>query len=341
MKICHVNLSRTFRGGERQTLLLAAECVKRYGFGSTVLVCRRFGALADRAREIDGLTIIEVGSQLSGHYRVTRWSPEVVHAHEGRAVYWAFVHNVIFRLPYILTRRIQNQHKPRFLNVMAYRRARHIVAISRAIESELRERFTSITLIPSTVPSTPVHLFPTGPRMPRSVLMAGALDPAKGHIVMLEAFLSMPTDWTLNIIGDGPELESIATFINVHGLLSRVHLFAWDSEKVTELLGSCEYFAMPSLHEGLGSVLLDAMGAGCLVAASNVGGIPDLVIDHVSGRLFPPDDSESITATLIDLDSKPGLKESLIKGGKIIAKQHIPSNMMSQYEIVYEKVLSE
>jgi glycosyltransferase involved in cell wall biosynthesis len=341
LKICHVNLSRTFRGGERQTLLLAIECVKRYGSSSTLLVCRRGGTLAASAGEIEGLEVFEVDSQISGHYRVKRWSPNLVHAHEGRAVYWAFIHYILFRSPYILTRRIQNQRRPRLLNQIVYNRARHIVAISRAIEAELRERFTLITVIPSAVAPEPVHSRRVSEKKPRSILMAGALDPAKGHSIMLKALVSMSPDWTLYIIGDGPKLESITNFIDVHGLGPRTQLFAWDSKKIRELLESCEYFVMPSLHEGLGSVLLDAMGAGCLVVASNVGGIPDLVIDNVSGRLCPPGDPESIVATLVDLDSNQDVKEALRKGGKKMAGQHMPSKMMSQYEVVYKKVLSE
>jgi len=341
LRICHVNLARTFRGGERQTLLLASECVKRYGIGRTLLVCRRGGTLAARAGEIKGLEIYEVDSQFSGHYQVNQWIPDLVHAHEGRAVYWGFIHDILFGTPYILTRRIQNQHKPRFLNILAYQRARHIVAISRAIEAELRERFTSTTVIPSTVAPKSSHSRRICEKIPRSILMAGALDPAKGHKVMLRALISMPTDWTLYIIGDGAELESIAQFINAHGLQNRTHLYAWDSDKAHTLFETCEYFAMPSIHEGLGSVLIDAMNAECLVVASDIGGIPDLVIDGVSGRLFPTNNALAIANTLVDLDGHQSLKQALIEAGKEIASQHVPSVMMSKYEVVYHQVASE
>ena len=341
MKICHVNLARTFRGGERQTLLLVAECVREYGPDNTSLVCRKGGALRDKAREVQGLTIFEVDSQITGHFKVARWSPQIVHAHEGRAVYWAFIQHMLFRVPYMLTRRIQQQHKPRLLNSIALNKAERIIAISSAIESEMRERFTSITVIPSTVMSVSVDSELLAQKRSRSVLMAGALDLAKGHGVMLQAFELLPKEWSLYIIGDGPELESINNLIELSDARSRIHLFPWDPHNAHKLMGACEYFAMPSLHEGLGSVILDAMQFECIVIGSDVGGIPDLVIDQVTGLLFPPNNPASIQRTLIDVDSNSRLKQSLIEAAKKHASQHVPSVMMSKYAEVYEEVLSE
>ena len=59
-------------------------------------------------------------------------------------------------------------------------------------------------------------------------------------------------------------------------------------------LASFDLFVYPSLHEALGSTLLDAMQVGLPIVASNVGGIPDIVVDGVNGILVEPEDPEAL-----------------------------------------------
>ena len=58
-------------------------------------------------------------------------------------------------------------------------------------------------------------------------------------------------------------------------------------------------------------VMMEAMAAGRCVLGTTVGGMPELVTDHVSGRLVPPADDDSLAAALIDLLEDPGLRQTL------------------------------
>ena len=68
--------------------------------------------------------------------------------------------------------------------------------------------------------------------------------------------------------------------------------------EVIQLLTHATVFACPSLYEPLGIVNLEAMACGTAVAASRVGGIPEVVADGETGLLVPPDDPAALAAAL-------------------------------------------
>ncbi len=114
----------------------------------------------------------------------------------------------------------------------------------------------------------------------------------KGIEVLLDAAARMP-DTTFLIIGDGPmraEWQSLARTDNVR--------WAGHRTDVDELLAGADVFVHPSLEDAFPTVLLEAMAAGLPVVASNVGGIPEIVIDGVTGILVPPGDAGAIVAAL-------------------------------------------
>jgi glycosyltransferase involved in cell wall biosynthesis len=82
--------------------------------------------------------------------------------------------------------------------------------------------------------------------------------------------------------------------------LARTDTIRWAGHRtdVDELLAGADVFVHPSLEDAFPTVLLEAMAAGLPVVASNVGGIPEIVIDGVTGILVPPGDADAIVAAL-------------------------------------------
>lgn len=79
-----------------------------------------------------------------------------------------------------------------------------------------------------------------------------------------------------------------------------VQFLGWISGKEKErYLRECGVFVLPSYYEGLPVSVLEAMAAGCVVVASEVGGIPDVVTDGVNGILVPPKDTEALKNALL------------------------------------------
>ena len=85
---------------------------------------------------------------------------------------------------------------------------------------------------------------------------------------------------------------------------------------VVQILSHATVFVCPSEYEPLGIVNLEAMACGCAVVASNVGGIPEVVADGVTGLLVPPRDEEALATAVNALVRDPGRAASLGAAGR-------------------------
>ena len=111
---------------------------------------------------------------------------------------------------------------------------------------------------------------------------------------------------------------------------------------VPEVMAAADVLVVPSINEGMGRVVLEAGAVGTPVVASDVGGIPEVLRDSVTGVLVPPESPESIARVLVALAGSP---ERLERMG-IASRAHvIPAfgleRMVEQIEALYEEVLEE
>jgi glycosyltransferase involved in cell wall biosynthesis len=124
----------------------------------------------------------------------------------------------------------------------------------------------------------------------RSILFLSRLAREKGVHELLEAFSTIVPrypDSVLILAGDGPDREAISHRVAELGLEDRVRLPGYvRGRKKAELLAAARIFVLPSYTEGLPLALLEAMGAGAAVVASNTGGIGDVVSVPRNGLLI-------------------------------------------------------
>ena len=132
---------------------------------------------------------------------------------------------------------------------------------------------------------------PAGVKLAVSV---SVLRPGKGIEVLLDAVERVP-DTHFLIIGDGPKREEWMQLSKT----DRVHWAGYRTD-VHELLAGADLFVHPSLDDAFPTVLLEAMAAGLPVVASHVGGIPEIVVEGVTGRLVPPGDAEALARAIQD-----------------------------------------
>lgn len=130
----------------------------------------------------------------------------------------------------------------------------------------------------------------------RICVTVSVLRPAKGIEVLLDAASRVPDAYFL-IVGDGPKREEWTALARVSGIGDRVR-WAGFRRDVDALLAGCDLFVHPSLDDAFPTVLLEAMAAGLPVVASNVGGIPEIVEENVTGHLVPAGDAERLASTI-------------------------------------------
>ena len=337
--ICHLNLAPHYRGGERQTELLVRELARR-GY-SQRLVIKRGNRLATRCADIENLEIREVASNLLAAGLAVKGA-RIAHAHDGRTVYSVLFANLVYSIPYVITRRVVAPQSKSIFRGLAYRRAVAIAAISRAASVELRKRHPEVqpVVVPDSTAGFAVNQFEVErirAQRPGKILVGhvGALDHShKGQSTIIEAARIAATrhpDWHFILCGDGPDEQRFRDEI---GALSNIELVGW-VENVGDYLASFDLFVYPSLHEALGSTLLDAMQFGLPIVASNVGGIPDLVEDGVNGRLVEPEHVSQLVAGIAELLGTEFDRDEIARRNRARASQFGVSSMAHAYVALY------
>ncbi|WP_219702596.1 glycosyltransferase family 4 protein [Marinomonas lutimaris] len=341
LTVLHVNLAKGFRGGERQTELLIRALAKHFNTRQ-LLACREESPLRTRLADVENLSFVTANNQLSGHYAAPH--ADIVHAHEAKAVHWAYLHKLLRNTPYIITRRVDAIVKDKWLNKKTYNNASALVGISTIIANQLRDKqWGEVYQIPSTLAHLEVDqkegesFRSTFPGKTIIGHVGALVDKHKGQKVLIEAAILLEKnhpDLHIVFFGDGADKEELES------LSKGIKNITWMGfkPKIGDYLPYFDLFAFPSRNEGLGSTLLDVMDAGVPIIASNVGGIPDIVIDNETGLLVEPNDSSALADAIIKLSNDKALQMKLIEGAKKQIENYTPQKMAERYLSLYEKI---
>lgn len=187
-----------------------------------------------------------------------------------------------------------------FLKKMILRHPDKITAISEDLRRiALSFGRTDVTVIPNGIDLVALQKArETFLKDATRVLFVGRLEPMKGIDTLLRAFalavLGQSPHVHVRIVGDGseaPALKKLAVELQIDHRVTFVGRIT--GEQLFEEYARAEIFCGLSRSEALGNVFLEAQAAGCAVLATNVGGIPEIVLDGVTGILVPPDDVEA------------------------------------------------
>lgn len=229
------------------------------------------------------------------------------------------------------------------LDRLAGRRFDRVVAISQAVEKFLLSSYG--------YPPAKVQCIPLGwegeplPRQrhgrPPTVVCVANFRPEKGHDVLLDAFALVRRqvpDAKLVLVGHGELRDELEARILAVGLSGSVQITGFVPE-VWPFLADADVFAMASASEAYGIAIAEAMAAGLPVVASDVGGIPELVIPGVTGELFSPGDAEGLAARLVRILTSPELQARMSSAARGAAEPLRLSNTLPRYFDVCDELL--
>ncbi|MDO9528060.1 MAG: glycosyltransferase family 4 protein [Syntrophales bacterium] len=168
----------------------------------------------------------------------------------------------------------------------------------------------------------------------------GRLTHVKGHRYLIEAagkIVSFRPDTTFVFLGDGELLDEFKNMAAKFGIEANVKFLGWRSD-VTEVMSTFDIFALPSLNEGMGRVLVEAMALGKPIVASDIGGIPDLVVDGENGYLIPVGDVDALAAMIRRLLDDPGKREEMGNAGQRYAVNFSAEEMMKKIDRLYREL---
>ncbi len=168
--------------------------------------------------------------------------------------------------------------------------------------------------------------------------IAARLTKQKGHSVLLNAFSELLSDWPnaqLLIAGDGEELPTLELLSNKLNLTEHVQ-FLGPIRNVREFLSVLDVFAHPSIFEGLGIAVIEAMSMGLAIVATKVDGLAELITDGVEGSLVEPNNPIALSKAMKRILSDPALRENMGQRArkKAVGKFSVKT-MIQKYEELY------
>jgi glycosyltransferase involved in cell wall biosynthesis len=174
-----------------------------------------------------------------------------------------------------------------------------------------------------------------------TVGVIGRLDKMKGIDCFLNAvaeIVKKTKEAQFLIVGDGPlkgELKKRAYYL---GILERV-VFTGFRKDIPDILSIIDILVASTLSEALPTSILEGMSAGKPVVATNVGGVPEVVINGETGILIPSKDSDALAAAILELLESPEKRVMMGKKGRQHVMEHFSiENMVREYERFYDSL---
>jgi len=232
-------------------------------------------------------------------------------------------------------RHVSTPIKGHILNRWQYRSLAHLVfTTGECISQSLLETFS--------ISSGKVITAPTAIRVPDTLLLkseatrqlqkelslgseayfigqVSVLRSWKGHKILIDAFASISDNFPnlhLVFVGGGPQEPMLTDLLSSHPLRERIHLVGFKSDPWPYFRAFNVAILASVSNEGIPQSLLQAMHAEIAVVGSNVGGIPEIVLDEKTGLLVEPSDASSLAKALNLLLDNIRLRESLATAAK-------------------------
>ena len=169
----------------------------------------------------------------------------------------------------------------------------------------------------------------------------GRLVPVKGPEFLIEAakyIISKNPDTLFIFTGDGPLKQNLEKKAFDLGIKENIIFLGWKDD-VSKIISIYDVFALPSLNEGMGRVLVEAMALGKPIVASKIGGIPDLVTHEKNGFLVPPKNPKELAKYIQILLEDEEKREKMGLAGKKIALNFSARNIVEKIAKLYEELL--
>ncbi len=292
-----------------------------------------------------------LGSDFVHAVRARRaFEPQVVHAH------WWFPNGVVgtwvgglAHIPLVTTlhgtdvrlARKVGVAKPLFGHVLKHSAA--VTTVSRWLKEETEALAPGIHPMVAPMPVA-TDLFEPRPGSARDagrLLYVGRLTQQKGVEHLLYAMSAMKTPAQLDIVGDGPNRQSLEQLAQQLGVASRIRWHGQLSQsELPEVYQRAAAIVLPSMDEGLGLVAVEALLCETPVVAFDSGGLRDVIQHEKTGLLVQPGDRTALANTLDDLLGRDGRGSQLGRAGRLYAlSAFAPESAARRYAEIYRQVL--
>jgi glycosyltransferase involved in cell wall biosynthesis len=289
---------------------------------------------------------------------------DILHCHRHKATVYGTIAAKIAKVPVIFSHvhglnRTRNPLR-RFENRMVFRRLNRVLTIGEAVRKDVLasnpaivgekvisvghginfEKFSDVDITKTQARellNVPAHAFIFG--------TVGRLVPTKGQADLIAAFAKvrkLVPQAHLAIVGDGRLRQELKQQTENLGCQDAV-TFAGQRNDVPKILRAFDCFVFPSVAEGVGCALLEAMAASLPSIGSSVGGIPEIINDNGVGRLVAVHDVEGLSKVMIEYAAKSEQERAEIgkNAGERVRQYYRDEIVLEKLEKVYREELAK
>ena len=354
-------------GGAERVLIDMVRHLDKTIFNPTVLCLHEQGTHFDSLKDCCELLFVGLPYQMRVKElirlskEIKRHNPLLVQTFLGNPNRWGVLAAKLAGVPVIVTS-LQNCYyydtMPRKLfDLFCFRFATHSVACSEAVRTfHIRRRWYPASKIQVIHNSTDISRFNVLTnkiavrrklKLPENSVIIGtvaSLTEQKGHKYLIEAakkVTAKENNILFVFVGDGGLRKNLEEIVSSNNLNDSIRFLGLRKD-IPEIMSALDLFVLPSLWEGLPLVVAEAMASGLPVIASNVDGIPEIVIDRETGILVPPRDSNALAVAILDLICAPEKREIMGIAGRKRAEQNFSVEVMvSKYEELYKLLIQK
>ena len=299
MKILHILPELEIGGVERHVIDLSNELRAR---GDEVTVVSAGGRMEKQLQ--DGVRTLHLPvhkkNPFTGYYsarRIARIVSEekydIIHAHSRVPAWIAMWASRMSSVPYIVTAHVDFGTKTPWIYT-PYRNASRVICVSDAVRTAMKDCFYDNTIVIVNGIKKPEERWNEALREQNRLLFVGRLSSVKG---LQDVIRALPADvnWTLDVVGDGPQRTEWESLCRERGFSERV-VFHGFSDRVEHFMANSSCLLFPSYNEGMPLTLAQAVLVGIPVLASAIQPVIELKGD--ADGLLPPGDTAAWNSAL-------------------------------------------
>lgn len=278
--------------------------------------------------------------------------PDIVHARGAEACFHSLVAAFLARVPVRVGEEIgipNHSKAAKLIFKWVYKFSHGVVAISDAVKNWLIESgevpAVKIARLYNPVDFKKPSRVKCSDKGMLKVGFVGRLEPVKNPLVLVEMLASLKqqgTEVELEFLGDGSLKQEIKNLAVKLGVSNQITLHGF-KDKPENYIVNCDLYVQPSISEGFGIALVEAMGLGVPVIASSVGGVPEIIEDGKTGWLLPDVSAKTITKSVeVALSLERHKLQAIGEAGRqSVVKRFTIEKYINNLDSLYENLTHE
>lgn len=276
-----------------------------------------------------------------------QFNPHIIHGHLGGAIY-ASIYCLLYRVRMVHTVHTLATEELRgikrlFFKVLYRMKIVIPVGVSKTITESVQELY-KIKHLPTINNGVDIKRFLCQRNYNKEINIGhvGRFEKVKNHETIIEVFKEINQIYPniqLILVGEGSKKLYIEELAKSYQIDEHIK-FIGRTEKVSQYLQEIDIFFMPSFYEGLSLSVIEAMASGCVIVASDVGGMKDIVINERNGFLIDsPYNKLAFKNAMLELISNKDNRMAISKQNVIDSHKFTIEEMTSKYELLYNELI--